>query len=85
MIGSGLAQRPTIGRSDLWSGCGVLPTGLQLPRPGLFYTSFTLLEIGDHCGERSRLTSWTVTLPHLMHKWPWYTEQESNPRCAFAR
>jgi hypothetical protein len=30
-----------------WSGCGVPPTVLRLPRPGLFYTSFTLLGLRE--------------------------------------
>jgi hypothetical protein len=44
---------------------------------GTLLTSFTLMS-GDRCGERSRLTSWTVTLPHLMHKRPWCAEGDSN-------
>jgi hypothetical protein len=56
--------------AQCWSGCGVSKSGLPLPRRVLFRTSFTLMN-GDRCGERSRLTSWTVTLPHLMHKRPW--------------
>jgi hypothetical protein len=65
-----MSSRPShLARRAIWSGCRAPPTVLRLPGPELFYTSFTLIN-GDRCGERSRLTSWTVTLPHLMHKRP---------------
>ena len=38
---SGIISRYT--RQLKWSRCGVPPTVLRCPRPGLFYTSFTLL------------------------------------------
>lgn len=53
--------------------------GHPASKAGTLLTSFTLM-IGDRCGERSRLTSWTVTLPHLMHKRPWCAKGDSNPQ-----
>lgn len=65
--------RPYPGRlgPSCWQHHPVLIRGLAVQSRALYRMAIKQETVnGDRCGERSRLTSWTVTLPHLMHKRP---------------